>query len=377
MPPVSRKRSAPSSPPSEEASKSSSEDEQEDDPSSRTQLKYECSWEGCGKTYKWLKSLRNHYRSHTNSKPYKCTFPSFPPCNFACSTSAHIYKHIHSVHFKQSNRNEARKYIYVQKEVLAEEANLFGIKDTIREEFLDEEMAEEEDTSELPSLPQFTTIYRNSSGHYICPFIGCDHEANDLYALKVHYRKHCGKHYHPYRCSFPGPCGFAGRTIYTVERHIKGKHASQMPNADTDVSQFVDVRNDLFEMEDILFESATIFSAPVAPKPCLYECTFADCNKAFTTLYSLSYHRRIHTQSKPYRCSYPDCDHAATKKYCLLSHVNSAHFNIPHREHKHLSKEEKARAQQYLVVCQEELESERADIEMARTMPKRRKENQS
>lgn len=93
---------------------------------------------------------------------------------------------------------------------------------------------------------------------------------------------------------------------------------------------------DWLEVEDALFSSAQIVSAPGQHKP------------------------------RPYKCTFPNCGRATTLKNDILHHIHSIHFKVPGKEHKNISKEAKQAALQYLEVDQSLLGFKNKRIELPR-----------
>lgn len=231
-----------------------------------------------------------------------------------------------------------------------------------------------------PTIPHFTTIYQNFTGHYICPLNECDKEYNNFFKLKRHYRAHCSYHYRPYRCIFPdNSCQYDSQDLAKVKQHILKKHILPSKEViDVDPSVFVATHTDWLQVEDTLFRDAQIVSPPEVQKPSLYECTFANCSKKFRNITQLQVHFRFHIKLKPFRCSYPNCQHTSTEKKAMLCHIHSVHFNIPARKQRNtLSKEDKERGKLYVIVNQEELDLKVHQLEMVRKRNPVKRNNES
>jgi uncharacterized Zn-finger protein len=41
----------------------------------KPERKFQCSWEGCGKTFMRKTDVTRHYRIHLNDRPFKCVWP--------------------------------------------------------------------------------------------------------------------------------------------------------------------------------------------------------------------------------------------------------------------------------------------------------------
>lgn len=347
--------------------------------STTSQPKYKCSWEQCKKVFKHLHHLQNHYRTHTNEKPYSCTFRN---CDHTSSSLRHIYKHIRNVHKRQHSTVE--NYVKVNKEVLDTEEKLFGIKKYIYSKVNTDGDNDKHATVKQPTLPPFTTIYRTSTGHYICPLNKCDQQCNDFAELKKHYRVHCGNDFRVYRCSITDSCRYAANLKKNVVKHIRAKHASHLAankngnNTSIDdgklngYSDFIHTNTDLLEMVNALFKSAQIVSPPEMEvhRPLIYACPFSNCSKEFSHISHFRNHRRTHTQTKPFFCSFSDCHFETNRKSTLLSHVHSFHFNVLSKNQKKLSNDKKLRAEQYVGVKHDLLNEENAQIALARIEPK-------
>lgn len=327
-------------------------------------LKYKCPEETCGKELPDAQKFREHHRSHSKVKPYRCTFPG---CKLLFSQLSSIIRHIITVH-KARTRLKANKFVAIDQKVLDEEAAFLGIKKPFFLTAFGDEEAIEDIT---PTLPPFSVIYQTSSGHYICPFNGCSQQATNFHQLKVHYRVHCGNDYRPFRCTYPDPhCRYAANRRETVIGHIQRNHLSA-PGSSGLPSDYVKVRTDWLKMEDDLFAKAEILGAPKRANSGsrTYDCTYGRCNKKFTTRNLLRLHLRSHTQSKPYRCKFPGCSggygYATAAKCRLLEHIQTKHFGVAREACKDLGPDERARAEKYVDVKQEVIEAEEAKLDWA------------
>lgn len=244
-----------------------------------------------------------------------------------------------------------------------------GVKEdfTIKKE---DEAISKDDVVILPILPPFKTIHRADFRHYICPFTGgCSVQVTSIDSLKNHYRIHCEKDYKPFYCTFNDSCKYASSKKRFVYNHVRMKHFSK-DNVNLDTHGFVGTHNYLLEMEDALFNSAQIVSSPkTQQKRRQYECVFGNCTKKLPSFSCLVDHLRSHTQSKPFKCSCTtDCDYAGTRRQNVQKHILSVHFNIPEKQHKYLSKEEKQRANQYLEIDQDTYDNGEIQVAMAQRL---------
>ena len=372
---------------------------------------YKCPWRGCGKLSESAFNFRIHYRTHSQAKPYSCTFPG-------CATSqglqaqysqtSSLISHILTKHHVSSRLEAKRKYMKVDQRLIDEEAKLLGISFTRRGALphgvdaasmaaaasalaADEE--EEEDGNEKPVLlPHFTSIYRSSvTGYYSCPFPGCSQELPELCLVKQHYRsRHLGDHFRPYQCVYdPASCRYAAKHRSSINEHLRTVHGAlgqqlvsveekKAGSSSSLLEKYIHTRTDWLKMEEALFASAKIISSNggggggstssvdigerTRTAARRYNCPVEGCAKQFPTLAETCRHYRVHTRSRPFWCLYPGCGQPSTQRNHTYIHVLGVHFQVPLKEQKGLSAERKAEATAYVGVLEEVLAQEEAEV---------------
>ena len=357
---------------------------------------YKCPWRGCGKLSESAFNFRIHYRTHSQAKPYSCTFPG-------CATSqglqaqysqtSHVISHIIRKHPVSSKLEAKQKYMKVDQGLIDKETKRLGISSTQRRgtpmgedaaraaeapaaaasALAEEEEKEEEDGTELTEklvLQHFTSIYRNSiTGHYSCPFPNCSHELPEVSLLKRHYRTHLSDHFRPYQCVYdPASCCYSAKHRSNLNSHLRLVHLNSVQVGQ--LGTYIHTRTDLLKMEDALFASAKIISSCGGPdigertkaRISRYGCPVEGCAKQFPTLAETCRHYRVHTGSQPFWCLYPGCGKPSTQRNHALLHVLGVHFEVPLKEQKWLSAERKEEATAYVGVLEEVLAQEEAEV---------------
>ncbi|KAH9390165.1 hypothetical protein TYRP_007717 [Tyrophagus putrescentiae] len=253
-----------------------------------------------------------------------------------------------------------------------------------------DDLLEDHCATGLPSsLPSFSVIRQSAStGLLSCPITGggCTKEFTHLDQLKAHYRTaHCGNNYRPFRCVFDlSTCRFAAHLESTLEEHICTVHFSTSAESCIESGQewtaFMQTRTDLLAQEEALFNGAKVEmyglrcppplttppdnEALKASKPVRFVCPL--CSKRFTKQHDFRLHNRTHhARTKPFRCTLSGCGHQASTRQRVRGHVLAAHLNVPWRNQKALSEEQKAAANQFVELEEEVLQQEAPDIAMA------------
>ncbi len=131
-------------------------------------------------------------------------------------------------------------------------------------------------------------------------------------------KNHCGIAYN--RAKYP--VAVYNLEIYRKHRYFAGKdrilvHNMYKCNFCSGNSEF----NDKFELANhIAIEHVTdnLFKSDFR-----YKCPWTECNKEFSTLYSLKYHLRVHLEHKPFVCQWPQCNREFMRKWSLTRHNRS------------------------------------------------------
>jgi uncharacterized Zn-finger protein len=204
---------------------------------------YSCTFEGCDKAFSKSWSLVTHTRTHTNERPYSCTFEG---CDYTCAASGTLVTHTRT------------------------------------------------HTKERP---------------YVCTFEGCDYSCSRSGNLVNHTRTHTNER--PYSCAFPG-CD----SSFTASGHLKAHtrtHTNERPYSCT------------FEGCDKAFSKSNhlVVHTRTHTKERPYVCTFPGCDSSFTASGSLAKHTRIHTNERPYSCAFPGCDSCFTESGHLKTHTRT------------------------------------------------------
>lgn len=378
----------------------------------------------CSKRFTKQHDFRLHNRTHhARTKPFRCTLSG---CGHQASTRQRVRGHVLAAHLNVPWRNQkalseeqkaaANQFVALEEEVLQQEAPDIAMASVVH---LPEQVNHSVSNSSAlasssaatapatsfevhhfgptitsapaPLLP-FTTIPLNpTTGQLKCPIVRvCSKEFPDMAELQAHYRVHCGNGYRPFRCIFdPASCRFAANSPAAVEQHIRSVHFFGRSGGLTDGagqtlqwSTFMHSRADWLGQEEALFnrakieiESETEHLAPtststtseVIPSPEVDEIDPGKfvcpvCLKRYMEMDDLRHHHRAHSGSKPYRCLLPGCGQRASSRMRVRSHVLAAHFNVPWRQQKHLTAEQKDEATQYVEELGEELRQEEAAL---------------
>jgi hypothetical protein len=71
--------------------------------------KFQCSWQGCGKTFLRKTDVTRHYRIHLNDRPFKCVWPG---CGKAFMQRSAVKIH-YRYHRSNVERTQERNQIFV------------------------------------------------------------------------------------------------------------------------------------------------------------------------------------------------------------------------------------------------------------------------
>ena len=388
--------------------------------------RYRCPVKGCTKSFPSAFNFRIHYRTHSHFKPYSCTYPGCEQGGRAYTQTSHAISHIIRKHGVGSKREAKRHMRVHQEVLDAETELLGIRPTRREERYGAEADAEREaaaakaaaraaeaeaaeaaeaaakaaaaasasgDTEDgcngngnsddlplprpAPVLPHFDTIFCNyATGNYVCPFPNCRHELPEIALLKRHYRSHVADSFRPYQCVYdPTHCRYAAKHKSNVNHHVRTAHLMEehgLPEDGSlnslDCSGYIHTRLDWLKAEEALFTRAKIVN-PFAThlhrgdkKVRPFVCPFEDCEKQFPTLAETCRHHRIHTGSRPFQCLFPHCGQMSTQKNHIYIHILGVHFNVPLKEQKRLSLEQKEEAIAYLGVLDEVLAQEEAEI---------------
>ncbi|EAT46893.1 AAEL001924-PA, partial [Aedes aegypti] len=253
---------------------------------------YKCSYEGCGKDYKTNGAIIKHIRSvHTMERPYKCSYENCDR-SFVCSQQlkSHGFTHTKEKPFPcaycelRFNQNYLRRaHCRKRHPGQPDEACLcVGI-------------------FEFPN-PNRPNI-RCSKLEYKYKCDDCSAKFRLKTSLKGHWRKnHSGE---KFICEHCGACFKSRAEMMMHDRYL---HAKITPFACDFCDKRCHTKNDL----KIHRRSHT------NEKP--YKCWHEGCDKAYKTRSAVTKHFRIHTGEKPYKCSYEGCDKSYACSQLLKVH---------------------------------------------------------
>ncbi|KAL4617107.1 zinc finger protein 407 [Arapaima gigas] len=220
----------------------------------------------CGKVCKSSNSMAflAHVRTHTGSKPFKCTI-----CNFATAQLGDARNHVKRHLGMREYKCHVCGWAFVMKKHLS--THLLGKHGMGRpkERKFECELCDRT-FSERWALNNHTKLHTGEKP-YKCVWPSCHYSFVTLSAMKDHYRTHTGEK--SFLCDL---CGFAGGTRHALTKHRR-QHTGEKP----------------------------------------FRCTL--CSFASTTQSHLTRHKRVHTGEKPYRC--PWCEYRSNCAENIRKHI--------------------------------------------------------
>ncbi|KAJ3527482.1 hypothetical protein NM208_g10682 [Fusarium decemcellulare] len=254
-----------------------------------------CTWPGCPKTFNRPARLRDHLNSHTNSRPFKCTYDD---CDKDYIEDKHLKQHIKAVHtlerkhvcpkegcgksFVTGTRLKRHQAVHEGEERFRcqECGQSFRKKETLNKHV-------RKDHQGLPALP--------------CPEAGCNEAFDSKAALKRHRERDHGEA--KFWCGECGlkqmPDGTEQRVGFTTEAllqaHVRQEHQNCL---------FCDFKSatrwELEKHVEMYHSGQTVEDRKTIP------CPYADCIKKFTKKSNLNAHIRTAHEGFRFICGEVD-----------------------------------------------------------------------
>ena len=287
----------------------------------------------CPKVFPKLSRLREHIRSHTKEKPFKCNH-----CSFRTSSTCSLKLHTGIKHEDQSLPEQRPKFkceFCTFKACRSSDLLVHMSKHTGERKFpctsthcgysaksrsdlkqhsirahCDERTfsCEVEGCSytgkTVTDIRQHKTKHRNDRP-FPCPQIGCDYKAKCRVALHAHVNFTHGKEW--YKCSFPG-CIFQTMRPSRLKRHMAVHVESfkcSFPNC-----KYRGRSKEALRSHELVRHEKT--------RP--YICSFPQCNYGTATKSHLKDHLKSHSADRPFPCTFEGCNFRGKRKYHLERH---------------------------------------------------------
>ncbi|KAI9334919.1 hypothetical protein BDR26DRAFT_839637 [Obelidium mucronatum] len=319
--------------------------------SGSTKKGFICSF--CNKSFVKNAKLKLHLLSHTGEKPFKCTHSG---CNKAYSRKNHLDVHMLS----HGGSIEARKPFKCT----------FGSYSTNDQQESDQEVSQDDDddakslTSTVSRLvrngsdvvegrctARFSSLYhlnRHMKSHtdplpHKCTFEGCNYSFAKQVQLKKHETTHTGLL--PYKCTHDGCEKRFPKTSAMLE-HVAKSHSKEsrylcgQPNCKASFPKWSLLQAHIKQDHKVICKQCnktftTKYSLQMHLKTHLLEdrtvfaCTVEDCGKVFMTNSNLKTHIRTkHELLKPYKCNADGCTSEFGHKHLLTRHMR-LHITVP------------------------------------------------
>uniref|UniRef100_UPI00398E9C2E zinc finger protein 407 isoform X3 n=1 Tax=Pristiophorus japonicus TaxID=55135 RepID=UPI00398E9C2E len=220
----------------------------------------------CGKACKSSNSLAflAHIRTHTGSKPFRCTL-----CNFATAQLGDARNHVKRHLGVREYKCHMCGWAFVMKKHLSTHLlGKHGIGTPKERKFVCEIC--DRTFTEKWALTNHKKLHMGQKP-FKCTWLTCHYSFLTASAMRDHFRTHTGEK--SFLCDL---CGFAGGTRHALTKHRR-QHTGEKP----------------------------------------FKCE--QCNFASTTQSHLTRHRRVHTGEKPYRC--PWCDYRSNCAENIRKHI--------------------------------------------------------
>ncbi|XP_069776859.1 zinc finger protein 407 [Narcine bancroftii] len=220
----------------------------------------------CGKVCKSSNSLAflAHIRTHTGSKPFRCTL-----CNFATAQLGDARNHVKRHLGVREYKCHMCGWAFVMKKHLSTHLlGKHGIGTPKERKFVCEIC--DRTFTEKWALTNHKKLHMGQKP-FKCPWLTCHYSFLTASAMRDHFRTHTGEK--SFLCDL---CRFAGGTRHALTKHRR-QHTGEKP----------------------------------------FKCD--QCNFASTTQSHLTRHRRVHTGEKPYKC--PWCDYRSNCAENIRKHI--------------------------------------------------------
>ncbi|XP_072117563.1 zinc finger protein 407 [Mobula birostris] len=220
----------------------------------------------CGKVCKSSNSLAflAHIRTHTGSKPFRCTL-----CNFATAQLGDARNHVKRHLGVREYKCHICGWAFVMKKHLSTHLlGKHGIGTPKERKFVCEIC--DRTFIEKWALTNHKKLHMGQKP-FKCPWLTCHYSFLTASAMRDHFRTHTGEK--SFLCDL---CRFAGGTRHALTKHRR-QHTGEKP----------------------------------------FKCD--QCNFASTTQSHLTRHKRVHTGEKPYKC--PWCDYRSNCAENIRKHI--------------------------------------------------------
>ncbi|KFY36169.1 hypothetical protein V494_05249 [Pseudogymnoascus sp. VKM F-4513 (FW-928)] len=298
-----------------------------------------CTYEGCTKTFNRPVRLASHLRSHTNERPFACTYPD---CDKAYIEEKHLKQHIKGSHTHERNHHcdwEGCTKSFLTATRLRRHQAAHGGHERFRcteyppctETFRKHQTLQRHIRSDHLKLTPFPCTFIDPTTNVQCT-AGYDSAG----ALRKHEdRLHGALRFWCDVCTSEGapqPAGFP--TNNQLAKHIRNEHANCI---------FCDLRcSSERELQRHIetFHAAT--SSTTARKQ--IPCTYPGCDKSFTKKYNLDVHVRTSHEGQRFICGQTDfsksvklrtwdgsdaCGKDFVSKVNLEDHIRTQHLGLP------------------------------------------------
>ncbi|CAI2163126.1 15362_t:CDS:2 [Funneliformis geosporum] len=233
-----------------------------------------CSESGCGKSYRRIDHLRVHAVAHgEDSKPFKCLVDG---CESKFSLKNHLMRH------KREQHEVERPF----------KCNIRDCNQSFTQDYL---------------LRSHMTIHTGKRP-YPCEHPECTKSFSSSTKLRDHERIHSGQK--RWRCAFQG-CTQDFVKYDQLCKHLRQDHKPICEICNQNVKDFKQLRLHMKTHD---------------PDRLLFPCSWEGCDKYFSSIKSLSIHTKaIHKNIRPFVCEIPFCEMSFAYKKVLTNHIKTIH----------------------------------------------------
>jgi general transcription factor IIIA len=303
-----------------------------------------CTWEACTKTFNRPARLTAHLRSHTNERPYVCTYED---CDKAYLTDKHLQTHIKGSHTHERSYHcdwEGCSKSFLTSTRLKRHKEAHKGHERFRctayppcnQTFRKHQTLQRHIRSEHLELAPYPCTY-------IDPVTGepCNAGFDGAVGLRKHEeRVHGAAQFFCPECLVPGTFGLDGTPIHLgfttetqLQSHVKKEHAN-CPFCDLKCSSQRELQNHIDSQHS---------GKPLEERKKIL-CTYLGCSKKFTKPGNLKIHIRTAHMGERFICctfdisDYPDvgdfdpsdgCGKDFVSKVNLVDHIRTAHLGLP------------------------------------------------